>query len=152
MALQILVNIASAGAVDREFFDIESPPSPHLGTLWANFRLLALLWGALGLPWSRLWPSQAPLGCPLAATGRPLGFLWANFMSLGGPVDPFEPHGAPLGEGPGFGTSPTLMYRKTQQDLRFWNTPREPPELLEPANRFHGPLLGASLHTRRGSG
>ena len=77
-----IYNITSAGPVDREIFDIESPPSPHLGTLWANFRLLALLWGALGLPWSRLWPSQAPLACPLAAFGRPLGPLWANFGLL----------------------------------------------------------------------
>ncbi len=78
----ITINITSAGAVDREFFDIASPPFPHLGSLWANFWLLALLWGALGLPWSPLWPSQAPLGCPLAAFGRPLGPLWANFGRL----------------------------------------------------------------------
>ena len=96
------------------------------------------LWSAFGVPWADFGLLLTLLG----TLGLPLGI---HLAPLGVPVDPFEPHGAPLGEGPGFGTSPTLMYRKTQQDLRFWNTPPEPPEPREPVKWCQELRLGAHL-------
>ena len=73
------INITSAWAVDREFFDIYLSLWLPFGCLWsafgapwADFALLFTLLGTLGLPLGVLWAPAVPLGVPL-------GSLWPAF-------------------------------------------------------------------------
>ena len=59
------INITSAWAVDREFFDISFPLD--------SFGFLLTLLGALGVSLGTLWAPVVPLGLPLAGLWGPSG-------------------------------------------------------------------------------
>ncbi len=141
----ITINITSAGAVDREFFDIASPPLPPFGIPLGQ--LLASC-APLGCPWAPLEPTLAfsgsfgvPFGCLWASFGAPLGQLWASFAPLGCPWAPFGVPRLPLGASGQLGRlrgphrkPMALKYRAWRQNQDPRNLPADPPDPPDPAD------------------